>query len=314
MFKQIGDYLVYFLVRVLFCVVQSLSLEANKTFARGMAFCFTRILPIRRHLLHENLQIAFPELNAKERQSVILTMWEHLFLMGIEVALARRMVRDMNWTDHIRLVHAEPLLSLLHQDRPVILVTGHLGNFEIGGFSLGVLTYPSHTVARTLDNPYLHRFVKEFRESTGQFLIAKKGGSMEIAQVLEHNGLLALLVDQWAGGKEGYAVNFFSKPTTTFKAIAILSLKYNAPIVVCYSLRQKDAMGQFQTLHFDMHITEILDPLDLPPDMQNAKEITQWFTYALESGIRRNPDQYWWLHRRWKNYKPKSRATDPSTS
>ena len=300
MFRNISDYLVYLLVRVLFCIVQSLGLDASRTLAGGLAFLFSQVLPIRRPLLLKNLQIALPELNDKQHRIIIRTMWEHLFLMGIEVALARRKIRDFNWTDHIRLVNAEPLLSLLHQDRPVILVTGHLGNFEIGGFSLGVLTYPSHTVARTLDNPYLHRFIREFRESTGQFLIAKKGGAMEITRVLEQNGLMALLVDQWAGRKEGYIVNFFNHPTTTFKAIAILALKFNAPIVVCYPIRQKSETEQFQMLRFDMHITEILDPLNLPPDIQNAKEITQWFTDALEAGIRRCPEQYWWLHRRWK--------------
>jgi KDO2-lipid IV(A) lauroyltransferase len=259
----------------------------------------TWILPIRRQLLHENLHIAFPELDYKQRRTVIRTMWEHLFLMGIEVALARRQIRDYNWTDHIRLVNAEPLLSLLHQDRPVILATGHFGNFEIGGFSLGILTYPSHTVARPLDNPYLNHFVKNFRESTGQYLIAKKGGATEITQVLDQNGLMAFLVDQWAGRK-GCMVNFFDKTTSTFKAIAILSLQFNAPIAVCYALRREEGAGQFRTLHFDMYIKEIFDPLDMPPDIQNAKEITQWFTHVLESGIRQCPEQYWWLHRRWK--------------
>ena len=300
MFRQICDYLVYLFVRVLFCVVQSLSLGANKAFVRGLAFFFSQIVPFRRQLLYENLLIAFPELNKKEHQAIIRAMWEHLLLMGVEVALARRQIRDFNWTDHIELVHAEPLLSLLHQDRPVILVTGHFGNFEIGGFSLGILSYPSHAVARTLDNPFLHRFITDFRESTGQFLIPKKGGAMEIARVIEHNGLMALLVDQWAGRKQGYMVNFFDKSTATFKAIAILSLRFNAPIVVCYSLRKEREPGQFQALHFEMHISEILDPLDMPPEIQNAKDITQWFTHVLESGIRQCPEQYWWLHRRWK--------------
>jgi len=297
--RRTTDYLVYILVRVLFCVVQSLSLEAGRAFASGLAFFFTQILPIRRRLLHENLQTAFPELNDAKRQTIIQAMWEHLFLMGIEVALARRKIRDFNWTDHIRLVTAEPLLSLLHQNRPVILATGHFGNFEIGGISLGVLTYPSHSVARTLDNPYLHRFVKQFRESTGQFLIAKKGGAGDIVQVLAQNGLMAFLVDQSAGHK-GCIVNFFDRPASTFKAIAVLSLQFNAPIVVCYPLRQRDKSGRFRMLHFDMHVTEILDPLNLPHDIQNVKDITQWFTHALESGIRRCPEQYWWLHRRWR--------------
>jgi len=301
MLSRISDYLVYLLVRILFCIVQSLSLEASKAFARGLAFVFTQIIPVRRQLLHDNLHIAFPELNDHERHHIILTMWEHLLLMGVEVALANRKIRDRNWTEHIRLVHAEPLLSLLHQDRPVILVTGHFGNFEIGGFSLGTLTYPSHSVARTLDNPYLNRFIKDFRESTGQFLIAKKGGAMEITHVLERSGLMAFLVDQWAGHKEGYMVDFFDKPAATFKAIAILALKYNAPIVICYSLRNEDESAAFQMLHFTMHITEILDPLDLPPEIQNAKDVTQWFTHMLEAGIRHCPEQYWWLHRRWKD-------------
>jgi KDO2-lipid IV(A) lauroyltransferase len=299
MCKQFIDYLVYLLVRILFCVAQSLSLESGKTFAGVLAFICSRMVPIRRKLLHDNLKLAFPELNKKERQNTIRAMWEHLFLMGVEIALARRTIKDYNWTDHIRLVDAEPLLSLLHQDRPVILATGHFGNFEIGGFSLGVLTYPSHTVARTLDNSYLHRFITDFRGSTGQFLIAKKGGSPEIIRVLEQNGLMAFLVDQ-AAGRKGCMVNFFDKPASTFKAIAVLSLQFNAPIVVCYPLRRQDESGQFHTLHFDMHVTEILDPLNLPPDLQNVKEITQWFTHALESGIRQCPEQYWWLHRRWR--------------
>jgi len=299
MLRRISDYFIYLLVRVLYCVVQSLSLEASRSFACGLAFFFTRILPIRRRLLRENLRIAFPELTEKERRKVVRTMWEHLFLMGVEVALADRKIRDLNWTDHIRLVNAEPLLSLLHQDRPVILVTGHFGNFEIGGFSLGILTYPSHSVARTLDNLYLNRFIKDFRESTGQFLISKKGGAPEIIHVLEQNGLTAFLADQSAGRK-GCWVNFFDKPASTFKAIAVLALQFKAPIAVGYALRQKNSADQFRALHFDMHITEILDPLDLPSEIQNVKDITQWFTSVLESGIRQTPEQYWWLHRRWK--------------
>ena len=300
MFSRITDYLVYLFVRILFCVVQSLSLETNRLLARGLAFFFSRIVPVRRRLLHENLLIAFPKLNKKERQALIGAMWEHLLLMGIEVALARRQIRDFNWTDHIQLDNAEPLLSLLHQDRPVLLVTGHFGNFEVGGFSLGVLTYPSYAVARTLDNPYLNRFIKKFRESTGQFLIAKKGASTDAIRVLEQNGLMALLVDQWAAHREGYKVNFFDKPTSAFKAIAILALKLNAPIVICYSLRQEREPGQYQALCFRMYITEIFDPLDVPPDIQTPQEVTQWFTHALELGIRQCPEQYWWLHRRWK--------------
>jgi KDO2-lipid IV(A) lauroyltransferase len=190
-------------------------------------------------------------------------------------------------------------MSLLHQNRPVILVTGHFGNFEIGGFSLGILTYPSNSVARTLDNPFLDQFIREFRESTGQFLISKNGGSPDILRVLNHNGLMAFLADQSAGQK-GCKVDFFGKPASTFKAIALLSLQFNAPIVVCYSLRDTDEQGNFLPMRFNMHITGVFDPINMPPELQNVKEITQWYTHKLEEGIRQYPEQYWWLHRRWK--------------
>ncbi|MDR3181532.1 MAG: lysophospholipid acyltransferase family protein [Planctomycetaceae bacterium] len=298
-FKAVIDYLIYLIVRVLFCTVQSLSLQTGHRFARAAAFVFTDIIPVRQKLLYQNLNIAFPDLSDTDRHRLIRAMWEHLFLMGVEVALARRHIRDVNWQEHINLIGAEPLLDLLNQDRPLIIVTGHFGNFEIGGFALGVLTYPSHTVARTLDNPYLNQFIKDFRESTGQYLIAKKGGAGDIIRVLENNGLIAFLTDQAASRKD-CKVNFFGKPAQTFKAIAVTAIQFQTPIVVCYSLRRKDSSGRFMPMHFDVHINGVLDMKKLPADIQNVTDITQWYTQKLEEGIRRSPDQYWWIHNRWK--------------
>ena len=292
--KHVIDYSVYLLVRILFCVAQSLSLKTGQRLSRGLARLFTDVIPVRRRLLEENLLTAFPNSTRKERYALILKMWEHVFLMGMEIAWASRRIRDVNWPEHIQLTGVLPLMSLLHQDRPIILVTGHFGNFEIGGFSLGVLTYPTYSVARTLDNPHLDRFIKRFRESTGQFLISKNGGGGDIVTVLENNGVVAFLADQSAGPK-GCNVDFFGKSASTFKAIALLSLRYNAPLVVCYSLRRNN-----EPLQFDMHVTGVLDPLLLPPAMQNVKDMTQWYTQKLEEGIREHPEQYWWIHRRWK--------------
>ncbi|MDR3234186.1 MAG: lysophospholipid acyltransferase family protein [Planctomycetaceae bacterium] len=298
--QHIIDYLVYLVVRVLFCAVQSLSLQTGHRFAQFLAFVFTDIIPVRQKLLYQNLQTAFPDLSEVDRHRLIKSMWEHLFLMGIEVALARRTIRDLNWQEHIQLIGAEPLLDLLNQDRPLIIVTGHFGNFEIGGFSLGVLTYPSHSVARTLDNPYLNRFIRDFRESTGQYLIPKKGGAKDIIRVLENNGLIAFLTDQAAGRKD-CTVNFFGKPAQTFKAIAVTAIQFKTPIAVCYALRRKNAAGRFLPMQFDVHINGILDPMKLPPDIQSVNDITQWYTHKLEEGIRQSPDQYWWIHNRWKH-------------
>jgi KDO2-lipid IV(A) lauroyltransferase len=299
--KTVLDYFVYLFVRVLVCAVQSLSIGAGHKLALVLAFVFTDIIPIRRKLLQENLQIAFPDSTEAERHRIVLKMWEHLFLMGVEIAQGSRRIRDRNWKEHIELPGVQPLMRYLHQDRPLILCTGHFGNFEMGGFALGVLTHPSNYVARTLDNPFLNRFIKDFRESTGQFLISKNDGYEDILHVLENRGLMAFLADQSAGPK-GCMVDFFGKAASTYKAIALLSLQYNAPIAVCLPLRRMKPNGEFAAMQFQLHITEILDPLCLPPGIQNVKDITQWFTKQLENGIRRFPEQYWWIHRRWKEY------------
>ncbi|MDR1493425.1 MAG: lysophospholipid acyltransferase family protein [Planctomycetaceae bacterium] len=299
--KYILDYLVYLLVRMLICITQSLSPETGFFLARQFAFFFTHILPIRRRLIRENLASAFPKLSHEERETLVYRMWEHLFLLVIEVAHIPRRIHATNWRDYIELVNTDKIGKALHNDRPLIMVTGHFGNFEAGGYFLGILGYPSYSVARKLDNPYLDRFIKMFREASGQFLIPKNDGYDQILEVLERRDLMAFLADQSAGPK-GCWVDFFGKPASTYKAIALLSLQYDAPVVVCYAVRRDK-----YPLHFEMTIAGLLDPREHAEGL-TVKEITQWYTHILEDGIRRRPEQYWWVHRRWKDY-PKGGKT-----
>jgi len=301
--KHLADYLVYLFVRLLICIVQATSVETCVFVARRLAYLFTYIMPVRRRLVHENLTLAFPELSRGERVDLIYKMWEHLFLLVVEVGHTIRRIHPTNWRDYIRLVDTETIGKILHHDRPLIMVTGHFGNFEAGGFFLGILGYPTYSVARTLDNPYLDRFIKRFREASGQFLVAKNEGYDEILKVLQRRDVMTFLADQSAGPK-GCWVDFFGKKASTHKAIALLSLEYDAPVVVCYATR-RDRLP----LHFDMTIAGVLDPQNLPDGIGNVKEITQWYTNILENGIRKHPEQYWWVHNRWKDYGKKFKTS-----
>ena len=126
-------------------------------------------------------------------------MWEHLFLLVLEVAHTPRKIHETNWRDYVRLTNEDELVRSLLDDRPVLIVTAHLGNFEVGGYVLGVLGFPTYTVARTLDNPYLDRFVNRFRGGTGQHIIPKNGGYDQIVEVLARGGTMTFLADQYAG-------------------------------------------------------------------------------------------------------------------
>ncbi len=292
--KCLTDYLVYLVVRFLICVVQAIRIETGVRIARCLAWLLADVFKVRAGVVDENLALAFPKLEPRQRQQLARAMWEHLFFLVLEVAHAPRKIHETNWRDYIELDNVRPLVKCLLDDRPTLLVTGHFGNFELGGYVLGILGFPSHTVARRLDNPYLDRFVNRFRGATGQHIIPKKGGFDQILDVLRRGGTMTLLADQYAGPKACW-VEFFGRPASTHKAIALLSLDNDAPMVVSTSLRAGGPMN------IKLSGVAIADPRNTNQELDTVKDLTQWFTSALEGRIRRTPEQYWWLHRRWKD-------------
>ncbi len=295
--RRAVDYAVYLLVRVLICIVQALSLETGARLARGLAWLLADVLKVRGRVVEENLRHAFPTWSAGQRAETARTMWEHLFLLVLEVAHTPRKLHETNWRSMVALRNHEALVRLLVADRPTLLVTGHFGNFEVAGYVLGILGFPTFTVARTLDNPYLDCFVNAFRGRTGQHIIPKTGGYEEIVAVLSGCGTMTLLADQYAGPK-GCWVDFFGRPASAYKSIALLALDFEAPLYVCAARRLEGPM------RFELAVHARYDPaVDLEP-ARGVAEITQWYTRALEGIIRREPSQYWWIHRRWKDTRP----------
>jgi KDO2-lipid IV(A) lauroyltransferase len=203
----------------------------------------------------------------------------------------------------VRLEQPELLVKVLLDERPAILVSGHFGNFELSGFMLGVLGFPTYTVARPLDNPYLHDFVGRFRGATGQHIIPTKGGYDQILAVLRSGGAMAFLADQYAGTK-GCWVEFFGRPASAHKAIGLLALHNDAPMVVGYAMRRG------KPLQYELRICEVADPRNTEDrSVTGVRPLTQWYSRVIEDIVRRAPDQYWWLHDRWKDRrKPKQKS------
>ena len=292
--RPVIDFLAYAVVRVFVCVLQALRMETGQRIAQFLAWLAADVLRIRRHVLDDNLSHAFPDLSPAERQRLVRRMWEHLLLMLFEIAHTPRKIHETNWRDFITLRGEKELVRLLLDDRPVIITTAHFGNFETAGVILGVLGFPSHTVARTLDNPYLDRFVNRFRGSTGQYIIPKNGGYEQILAVLGSGGTMTFLADQYAGPK-GCWVEFFGRPASAHKAIGLLAMENNAPVAVSFSRRLDRPM------RFELVVTATADPLRPGPEFGSVKALTQWYTAQIEQIIRVAPEQYWWLHRRWKD-------------
>ncbi len=291
--SQVVDYLVYLVVRIFICLVQTVQSQTSRRLARGFAWLMGDLLGIRRGVVDDNLRHAFPELSPAERKRMARRMWEHLLVLVYEVAHASRKIHQTNWRRYVRLKGMDRGVRLLLGARPTVIVTAHFGNFEIGGYMLGLLGFPSFTVARNLDNPYLDRFVGRFRGASGQYMIPKNGGYEQILQVLAAGGTMAFLADQYAGPK-GCWVEFFGRPASAHKAIALLALEHDAPIMVCSARRLE------RPLQFEVTLSAVADPREAGGEAAGVRQLTQWYTSQVERMIRQAPDQYWWLHRRWK--------------
>jgi KDO2-lipid IV(A) lauroyltransferase len=216
------DALAYAAVRAAICVIQALPRPTCERFARRWADFLANRVKIRRRVVRENLQIAFPEWSAAECREVARGMWEHLLLMVIEIAHAPRVIRKTTWRKHLRIHGMEEMVRTLWLDRPKVILSGHFGNFELAAYLFGVFGLQIFSVARELDNPLLDDFVTAFRESRGQRILPKKGSAPDVALVFKENGAIGLLGDQAAGPK-GCWVEFFGQPASVHKAIGVFA-------------------------------------------------------------------------------------------
>ncbi len=287
------QWLVYLVVRVVICVLQALPIEACETLSQAIAYLAYDVLKIRRGTIDQNLTHAFPQQSAAQRRRLALDMWAHLMLMICELSQVPRKLRDTNWRQHVLVSDhdIEVFLRQLLSPRPIVVVSGHFGNFEVGGITAGLLGFPTYTVARPLDNLYLHRFVTRFREATGQYMLPKRGSAKQLDAILQSGGTMILLGDQSAGPK-GCWVDFFGRPASCHKAVALFSLVNRAPMLLAYTVRVRP-------MQFRIGVSAVFDPLT--DDISGVKPLTQWYNDQLEHVIRRYPEQYWWLHNRWKN-------------
>lgn len=292
--RRLFDFPLYLLLRIIIAVVQAVRIETCFAGCHFLAWLMYDVVKMRRRLVDENLAQAFPEKSPAERAEIGRGMWVHLLTMVCEIAHAPRKIHSSNWRKYVKLHRGGELVRQMLLARPRVLVTAHFGNFELAGIMSGVLGISTFTVARTLDNPYVEDFLVRTRELNWQFILPKNGSATQADSVLKHNGALALLGDQHAGPK-GCWVDFFGRPASCHKALALFTLLSGAPMILLYCKRRG------APLQFELGLADVADPRSLPADCTDVKSLTQWYNRVLEDEIRKAPEQYWWLHRRWRD-------------
>ena len=229
-----------------------------------------------------------------ELDRLVLQVYEHFGLMILETALMPRKLGP-NGLRRLNIEEDWPKFEAAYKTgRPVLLVTGHYGNWELAASLVARVGVKAHLVARPIDNPYLDDMVTRLRERTGHKVLAKNGTAKLMWDVLADGATLCTLADQDAG-HAGLFVDFFGRPASTHKGIAMLALGTRALLVVG-GLRNMGGL-----LRYTAHIQDIIYPEEHGRGPDAVLAITQRLTSAIERLVRLDPRQYFWLHRRWKH-------------
>lgn len=314
---RIVNFSVYILVRLIVALVQMVSPRIAYAVADFFAWCAYTFVKSRRRVALENVQIAFPHLTSDPRAAnqLVRNMFRHFLRVLVELILLPRKLQISNWRKHLSLDHGVQALPPLIANRSLLIVTAHFGNWEMAGYALGLFGFHTHAIARVLDNPYLERFLLKFRQRTGQEIIFKKDDFGRLTEVLKAGGKVATLADQDAGYR-GVFVDFFGRPASTHKAIALMAMEFDAVMVVMgvprvnradYPQRSDyDSANPLAPMFYAIKCSDVIDPREYANDPNAVKAITARYTAGLEKLIREYPEQYFWIHRRWK-HQPKTK-------
>jgi KDO2-lipid IV(A) lauroyltransferase len=253
-------------------------------------------LGIRRDVVERQLGSAFPEKTPTEIERIARAAYRHLGRTSIETAI----LPSYNASEIIGLFESVHGWELVEQKmalgKGLIVVTGHLGNWELGGAYLAARGLPIDAVARHMANPLFDRYLTSTRQRIGMTVVHDEEAVRRVPRSLRGGRAVAFLFDQGAVGLASTWVPFFGRLAKTPRGPAVFALRLGTPIVFGVALRQPS--GRYH-LHF-----EPIDVIETGDREADVDRIVVEYTNALERWIRRAPEQYFWHHRRWKHQQP----------
>jgi KDO2-lipid IV(A) lauroyltransferase len=248
-------------------------------------------MPRLRRVALGNLAMALPALDARERARTVDGVFRSIARLLVAFARFPRMSRA-NIGAWIRYEGFEHFEQALRRGEGVLFATAHLGNWELSAFAHALLTAPMHIVVRPLDNPLIDRLVARRRTLSGNHLIDKRDFARGILAALAANQAVGILIDQNASLESGVFVDFFGVPACAGAGFAKLAAHTGAGVIPGFALwseRERKFVLRFYP------------PVEITGDVQ---EDTARLHAVLENVIRDYPDQWLWIHRRWKTRPP----------
>lgn len=287
---QLLEYLAIMVVALpLYWMPRRMALRAGEYIGTLMYY----LLPRRRQIGFKNLTIAFGNsMSGQERERILRSNFRDLGKTIVEVLHFPKMSRD-DVRAKVTIVGQENCLNAMSKGCGMIYLAAHIGNWEMSSFAQSAAGYPANIVVRPLDNRYLNNFIVKVRTMYGHTILARRNGMRDMITALKRKEAVGILMDQNAKRSQGIFVDFFGKPASTVPVIAILALRYDVPVIPGFIVRTG---FDTHTLYFGAEI-EIERTGDAKKDIEiNTARLNK----VLEDFIRQYPDQWFWIHNRWK--------------
>ena len=285
----------YLIVRMLITVVRFMPGVLVRACGTVLGLTFYFVDRAHRRIAERNLATAFPARPEAERRAIARAAFAHFGRLLFELLQFATLSPDemrarveVDGEDRSRLAYA--------QDKGVLFVTGHFGFWELQAMVHAVQVEPVAILARALDNPYLNGLLEDIRQRTGNTVVYRRGTIRRVMRTLHAGHGVAVLIDQHIVTRDAIYVDFFERPAATTSAVAALALRTGAPVVPVFALPL--GRGRYRMIY--EHPVE-------PPRADSAeaiREFTQRCTDVLEMYVRRHPELWLWMHRRWRDDGP----------
>ena len=277
-------------------IVRGLVRVVPEAVAGGIGSALGRLffLVDRRHRLiaERQLQAAFPRKSPAECHAIARATFVHFGRLLVSVLRFGGLSREQ-MSARVEYEGLERVKAALAGGKGVLIFTGHFGYWELQGLAHALVMPPISVLARPIDNPRLHELLERIRCATGNQVIYKQGALRRVLRALEQNEGVAILADQHVQSADAVTVDFFNRPAATAPVLATLALRTGAPLIPAFALPLPG--GRYRMIY--EHPVEMPSATSEDP----VRELTQRCTDVLEMYVRRYPDLWLWMHRRWRD-------------
>ena len=298
--RSVRHSLEYWLVRGLLGIVRFMPPAMVRASGTALGLAFYAVDGAHRRIAERNLATAFPQRPEAERRTIARHAFGHFGRLMMELLKFATLTKE-EMLARVVIDGEERARSAYAHGHGVIFFTGHFGFWELQALVHAARVEPVGVLGRALDNPQLNALLEQIRQRTGNTVIYRRATIRRVLRLLQERRGVAILIDQHIMSRDAIYVDFFQRPAATTSAIAALALRTGAPVLPVFALPAGG--GRYRMIY--EHPVEPPTAEAVETDRDAAmREFTQRCTDVLEMYVRRHPDLWLWMHRRWRDASP----------